>query len=869
MEKKSVMPEVASVFSSFDLTKLTIKEISTNGGKESIRIYETCIGKGIVSSIHLGIHCSGTHVAMKVYPKNWAIKHAAIIETEKKFFYELGNETNIGPKMIFHPMKTSNFIYFPLEFYNCGSLLDNMHPELQFPVGIIQKIGLFLANSLKFLHERRLLHGSIRPSHVLIRLEDEKEATFRLSGFKSIVDKKPAEPDNEAFYPDVSALGLLLYDIAMGANHEKVSPNFVEEFKKTGKLPLPNGPNRMDPTLDDLIRKLLTCINGKIMLASAIPDHPFFKLSVAAVAIKDFFTSPKIEFTTTFKKYKASNKDIELEELPEYSDLKEYELGDMISEAPFTKSYECKKKGKTYNVQVVSPEITDEGFKNIIDEINLHRKLKNIPTTLEYIDYFTINNRLYIVTEPSTEKTLNEYVKDKVTGEEYKLTADDINTIVINLSLGIRAMHENNMALRDLRPSNFLVVLNEDGTIKALKLKFLGHIFIGADTIDFIAPEIVLKKVQVNALNFKQMQKIDTWGFGELLHFICYGKPLYTSHEECKNYIANPDNFPAYSNEYSKELHKIMCQCLKPDSNNRPEILELLKNPYFSTGFPVLPEGLIPFTLGKRISRHTNVPTMICECYDEDGNKFLMKMVNYVNLSLSEDKVKIDCEISIMKSLSDMKVLHVSKMHAHFLVNGIFYLVLEYANGGDLYGYIKDRVAKSNPLSVEEQELIIQDILETMVILHYKGIIHGDLHPKNILVCVDAETQSIIKEVKLGDFGFAQLLTDKSDHKRTPELKSFVSPEMFKDPSEIDHKVADVWALGMIIFFVLYGFEASEYFVSSDMRSDKPLSFPKEIYKSSNRLKQAMMMCLDKKLDSKLSMERLEQLLFKKTLVSH
>ena len=570
MENKSILPEVISVFKPLDPTGATIKEISTNNGKESIRLYETCIGKGNTSTSYLGIHCSGVHVAMKAYPKEWAIKNATLVETERKSIYKLQDETDIAPKMIFSPMKTRNFVYFPLEFYNCGSLLDNMRPGLKFPMGIVQKIGLFLANSLKFLHGRGYLHGSIRPSHVLIHLEEEKEAIFRLSGFKSLVDKSPAKPDSEAFYPDISALGLLLYDIATGDDHQKVCPNFIEEFKKSGKLPLADRADPIDSTLEDLIGKLLIPTNDKIMPANAIPDHPFFKLSVIAVPTKDFFITPKINFSTIFNKYKTNNKNTELREFIEYPDLKEYELGNMISEAPFIKNYECKKKGKTYNIQVLSPEMTDEGFTNILNEIDLHRKLKNIPTTLEYIDYFIVNHKFYIVTEPSTGMTLEEYVKEKVTEEEYNLTSDDINTIVINLSIGIKTMHENKMPLRDLRPSNFLVILNKDKTIKALKLKLLAHIFIGADTIDFIAPEIVLGKVQVNALNFKQMQKVDTWGFGELLHFLCYGTPLYTTREGCQKYVANPDNFPKYKNEYPKELHEIMRQCLKLDPINRP-----------------------------------------------------------------------------------------------------------------------------------------------------------------------------------------------------------------------------------------------------------------------------------------------------------
>lgn len=828
-----------------------IKEVSTSGGKESIRIYESCIGKGKVSTTHLGLHCTGTHVAMKVYPRPWAKLNIVLVERERKFLIKFKEYV---PQMVFDPMQTANFVYFPLEFFNCGSLQNAMRPGLQFPLDIMQKLGRFLAEVLRALQENKVVHGSIRPSHILIRVT-AGEPIFKLTGFKSAEVRPDAEADSEIFYPDVCSVGLILYDIAVGCSHEKVDKDFVEIFRKTGKLPLPEGPNPMDPTLTDLVSKLLTCANGKTMPVKDIFSHPFFKLTVIVAPEKPFFTSPTIDFSKSYKRYKEMVKDTAMEDLPEYPDLQEYVVGKFLTETDYAKVYECTKKGRKYDIEVVSPEITDEGFYNLLEEIQLHRKLRNIPTTLEYIDYFTFNNRLYVVKEALSEVTLYHYIKQHVNGKGYTLKSNDIKTIVINVSLGIKAMHENNMALRDFRPMNFLISQNDDGSVKALKLKLLRRLFVGSDSVEFVAPELVLKKVNVEKLSIEEGKKIDTWSFGELLHFVCYGVPVYDTVEKCQQFAGA---VPSPNAEFPAELHSIMKECLNPNPDARPSVLDILKNQYFATGFPVVPEGLIPYTLGRRITRRTNLPTMVCECFDEAGKKYIMKMINYVHLCLSEDKGKVHREAEIMKSLSALNVPHVIKMECYSLINGILYTVLEYANGGDLHAYLKNRIKEGRPLTLEEQEFVVRQVLKPLVAMHEGGIVHGDLHAKNVLVCVEGKN---IEEVKLGDFGFARLLSQCHAPEKATELLSFVSPELYKPKDQIDYKKVDVWGFGMLIFFVLYGFHASEYFVSFDVKSDKSLSFPKETYPVSKTLKQAMMMCLDKSPQSTLTLNKLQSLL--------
>ncbi|CAB4428020.1 unnamed protein product [Rhizophagus irregularis] len=73
-------------------------------------------------------------------------------------------------------------------------------------------------------------------------------------------------------------------------------------------------------------------------------------------------------------------------------------------------------------------------------------------------------------------------------------------------------------------------------------------------------------------------------------------------------------------------------------------------------------------------------------------------------------------------------------------------LILEYANGGTLGKYLRGKAAT---FKWEDQLKFANDIASAVLYLHGHKIIHGDLHPGNVLIHQE--------EIKIADFGRSRL----------------------------------------------------------------------------------------------------------------
>jgi serine/threonine protein kinase len=130
--------------------------------------------------------------------------------------------------------------------------------------------------------------------------------------------------------------------------------------------------------------------------------------------------------------------------------------------------------------------------------------------------------------------------------------------------------------------------------------------------------------------------------------------------------------------------------------------------------------------------------------------------------------------------------------------DGCPYLEMDKLEGRELYALRKE----SGPLEPERVVPIAIQLLDALVALHARGVIHRDLKTQNIyLVPSPAGDQ-----LKLLDLGFAKVedelkLTSKQTVLGTP---LYISPEQYLDPTAVDAR-ADLFSVGVIMFELLTG----------------------------------------------------------------
>ena len=119
------------------------------------------------------------------------------------------------------------------------------------------------------------------------------------------------------------------------------------------------------------------------------------------------------------------------------------------------------------------------------------------------------------------------------------------------------------------------------------------------------------------------------------------------------------------------------------------------------------------------------------------------RAVKIISLNLISDKTAIQKEVLIHKTLNHENVI---KYYSSFQQLDKFYILLEYASGGELFDRIEPDFGMHNELAHN----YFCQLINGVEYLHSKGIVHRDIKPENLLL-------NELDQIKIADFGLATL----------------------------------------------------------------------------------------------------------------
>ncbi|PWN49730.1 Pkinase-domain-containing protein [Violaceomyces palustris] len=171
------------------------------------------------------------------------------------------------------------------------------------------------------------------------------------------------------------------------------------------------------------------------------------------------------------------------------------------------------------------------------------------------------------------------------------------------------------------------------------------------------------------------------------------------------------------------------------------------------------------------------------------GHRVAMKIINRRKISSMDMGGRVKREIQYLKLLRHP---HIIKLYEVITTPSDIIMVIEYA-GGELFQYIVDR----GRMSEEEARRFFQQIICAIEYCHRHKIVHRDLKPENLLL-------DEYLNVKIGDFGLSNIMTDGDFLKTSCGSPNYAAPEVISGRLYAGPEI-DIWSCGVILYVMLCG----------------------------------------------------------------
>ena len=171
-----------------------------------------------------------------------------------------------------------------------------------------------------------------------------------------------------------------------------------------------------------------------------------------------------------------------------------------------------------------------------------------------------------------------------------------------------------------------------------------------------------------------------------------------------------------------------------------------------------------------------------------DRKLYVMKVIDVSRMDRKQKEEALN-EVHVLKS---MRHPYIVTYRESFMNKSCLCIVMDYADGGDMYGKIAKQKTAGRGFSEGQILDWFVQICLAMKHIHDRRILHRDLKTQNIFLTSKGE-------VKVGDFGIARVLQNTYDCAQTAiGTPYYLSPEICQEKPY--NQKSDIWSLGCILY---------------------------------------------------------------------
>lgn len=220
----------------------------------------------------------------------------------------------------------------------------------------------------------------------------------------------------------------------------------------------------------------------------------------------------------------------------------------------------------------------------------------------------------------------------------------------------------------------------------------------------------------------------------------------------------------------------------------------------------------------------------VVSLYSDAERHYAIKKISKTRLERNKDVRQLISERVILAKLSNSSAKEFfPKLYWAFEDGCNYYFVLNYLQGGDLYGRMQSLSVSDGKINGKknlpknkytgrfnefidgpsDNHIIMAELVHALKYLHSLNIVYGDLKPENVMF-------DRTGHVVLTDFGLSEILTNDRCEKLAGTL-GYMAPELFT-MRQFDKSI-DFWAFGMMYYEVM---NCKTYFIyDSSMHANK------------------------------------------------